>query len=172
MWVLKLFSIHPHVDVQLAQAKQLWMYCWAPGKDQQAFDKHRPVYWRCRCFQMPAPGLCWLLLPPWQNGQKNMRVSVRACALQHLSDSCLGRFVPGLELLVWTSSFPPASSAMGTVNSNREREKPLVWVRVAAEFSLLGEHESEPQHNKDCFLQNSLVSCDNEKQMKSKESQT
>lgn len=61
---------------------------------------------------------------------------------------------------------------MGTVNSNREREKLLVWERVAAEFSLLGEHESEPQHNKDCFLQNSLVSCDNEKQMKSKESQT
>lgn len=47
--------------------------------------------------------------------------NVCACILKHFSNSCLGRFMPGLELLVWTSSSPPPSSAIRTVNSSREK---------------------------------------------------
>lgn len=98
-----------------------------------------------------------------QNGEKNVCVSVCACALQHLNNSCLGRFMAGLGLLLWMSS--PSQLCYGD-SKHQQREKNCWHGKEWYPNSHSLVNMSQNMRHKGCLLQNRLPRFNNEEQGK------
>lgn len=142
---------------------------WSPGENQQALGKHQLVCWRCCCSQIPAPSPCWflvLLTAEW--GGKGLCVCMCLCTAAPQQQ--LPRKVHGRAGIAHVSVIPPASSAMGTAITSRER-KLLTWKKWQPNSHSLVNMSQNMRH-KDRLLQNRLPRFNNEKQRKSRQRQT
>lgn len=100
--------------------------------------------------QVPAGAWC----SPWQNGEKKVCVSVCACALQHLNNSCLGRFMAGLDCSC--EHLPPCQLCYG--DSKRQQREKSCWHGKERQPNCHSSvNMSQNMRHKDCLLQNRLA---------------